>query len=164
MVGKPYTETNGLRAALFSNGTDNVLVYAGTSPSSLANWWANLKQAFGFRSGQYEAGIDLAVRLSETVGNLRYAGHSLGGGIASAAAIVTGGSARTFNAAGVHDNTLRGFDRSHGAVTSYYSTFDVLRIGNALTPASVPGDRVSLGAAGIHGIGGVIKALGGGGP
>jgi RHS repeat-associated protein len=164
MVGKPYTETNGLRAALFSNGTDNVLVYAGTSPSSLANWWANLKQAFGFRSEQYEAGIDLAVRLSETVSNLRYTGHSLGGGIASAAAIVTGGSARTFNAAGVHDNTLGGFERSHGPVTSYYSTFDVLRIGNALTPASVPGDRVSLGAAGIHGIGGVIKALGGGGP
>lgn len=162
MVGKPYTAQNGLRAAVFSNGTENVLVYAGTSPSSLANWWANLKQAFGLKSAQYEAGLDLARDLYKQYdGNLRFTGHSLGGGIASAAAIITGGSANTFNAAGVHDDTLRGFDRSHGHVTSYYSTLDVLRIGNALTPASVPGNRVSLGAAGIHGIGGVIKALGG---
>ncbi len=164
MVGKPFTAQNGLRAAVFSNGTDNVLVYAGTSPSSLANWWANLTQAFGFKSAQYEAGIKLAQEQYALYGgNLRFAGHSLGGGIASAAAIITGGSANTFNAAGVHDNTLRGFDRSNGSVTSYYSTFDVLRIGNALTPASVPGNRVSLGAAGFHGIGGVINALGGGG-
>lgn len=167
MVGSPYTATNGLRAAVFSNGTDNVLVYAGTSPSSWANWKANFLQAFGFKSAQYEAGIDLAVQLSAQYdGNLRYVGHSLGGGIASAAAIVTGGSATTFNAAGVHDNTLRGFDRSNGSVTSYYSTFDVLHVLNWITPssASVPGQRISLGAAGFHGMGSMVNALGGGGP
>lgn len=154
----------GLRTAIFSNsdGSDNVQVFAGTSPWSLANWWANLTQAFGFRSGQYELGIENArENYRQYEGNLRFAGHSLGGGIASAAAIITGGSAYTFNAAGVHDNTLRGFDRSNGSVTSYYSTFDILRIGNALTPASVPGNRVSLGVAGFHGIDGVVKALGG---
>lgn len=165
MVGKPFTAQNGLRAAVFSNGTDNVLVYAGTSPSSLANWWANLTQAFGFKSAQYEAGIKIAQeQYALYKGNLRFAGHSLGGGIASAAAIITGGSANTFNAMGVHDNTLRGVDRSNGSITYYYSTFDVARIANALAPASAAGMPVSLGAAGLHGIGGIVKALGGGGP
>ena len=165
MVGKPYTATNGLRAATFSNGTDNVVVYAGTSPSSLANWWANLTQAFGFRSAQYEGGIKYAQeQYAAYNGNVRFTGHSLGGGIASAAAIITGGSATTFNAAGVHDNTLRGIDRSNGSVTSYYSSFDVLHFINAITPtsASVPGQRISLGAAGLHGMDSMVKALGGG--
>ncbi len=57
-----------------------------------------------------------------------------------------------------------GRSRSNGSVTSYYSTLDVLRLGNALTPASVPGNQVSLGVAGFHGIGGIIKALGRGRP
>jgi len=57
-----------------------------------------------------------------------------------------------------------GRSHSNGSVTSYYSTLDVLRLGNALTPASVPGNQVSLGVAGFHGIGGIIKALGRGRP
>jgi len=81
-------------------------------------------------------------------------------GLASAAAIITGRSATTFNAAGVHTSTLRGFARSNGTVRSYYSRFDVLQIGNALTPASVPGQRIPLGNAGFHGMSGVCRVMG----
>jgi hypothetical protein len=95
-----------------------------------------------------------------TGGNIHFTGHSLGGGIASAAAIWTGGSATVFNAAGVHANTLGDFSPSRGSVTYFYSSFDVLRAGNALTPATVPGERVSLGSAGLHGMGGVCKRMG----
>lgn len=157
----------GLRTAVFSNGTNNVQVFAGTSPSSLANWWANLTQALGFKSPQYEQGMKSATANYEKYGgNLSFTGHSLGGGIASASAIVTGGSAVTFNAAGVHNNTIGDFSRSNGSVTSYYSTFDVLHVLNWITPssASVPGQRISLGAAGFHGMGSMVNALGGGGP
>lgn len=41
---------NGLNAALFANGNDRVLVFAGTDPGSWANWKANFAQAFGFKS------------------------------------------------------------------------------------------------------------------
>lgn len=160
MIGQPYTDTNGLRAILFGMGSDHILSFAGTDPSSWANWKANLRQAFGFISAQYETGIDLAVNLSTQYLGLRFTGHSLGGGIASAAAIITGGSATTFNAAGVHDNTLRGFSRSNGTIRAYHSTFDVLQIGNALTPASVAGQRINMGTAGFHTMGSFCTAIG----
>jgi hypothetical protein len=145
------------RAILYSNGTDSVLVFAGTTSGS--NWVANLKQAFGFKSAQYEWGKRLATKLSGQHSNLRFAGYSLGGGIASAAAIVTGRSANVFNAAGVHNNTLGNFARTNGTVNYYYSNFDVLRYLNYLTPARVPGNHISVGNAGFHGIGGVVDAL-----
>lgn len=157
----------GLRTAVFSNGTNNVQVFAGTSPGSLANWWANLTQAFGFTSPQYVEGMDSAIRnYAKYEGNLSFTGHSLGGGIASASAIVTGGIATTFNPAGVHNNTIGDFSRTNGTVTSYYSTFDALRVLNSITPssASVPGQGISLGAAGLHGMGDMVKKLGGGRP
>ena len=97
---------------------------------------------------------------ASTGGNIHFTGHSLGGGIASVAAIWTGGSATVFNAAGVHANTLGGYAPSRGSVTHFHSSFDVLRLGNAFTPVSVPGARVSLGAAGLHGMGGVCRAMG----
>lgn len=151
---------NGLNAALFANGNDRVLVFAGTDPGSWANWKANFAQAFGFKSAQYEMGIKLATDLQAAYGNIRFTGHSLGGGIASAAAIITGGSATTFNAAGVHDNTLRGFARSNGSIRAYYGAFDMLRFGNAFTPASVAGQQISLGVAGLHGMDGVCQVAG----
>ncbi len=46
------------------------------------------------------------------------------------------------------------------SITHFRSSFDVLRIGNALTPARVPGTTVSLGAAGFHGMAGVCRAVG----
>lgn len=150
-------DESGLKTALFTKGNSQVAVYAGTSPGSWANWKANIRQAFGFRSAQYEAGKAYARSLG---GNVHFTGHSLGGGIASAAAIVTGGSAAVFNAAGVHSNTLNRISRSNGTVTHFRSSFDVLQPVNALTLTGVPGQRISLGAAGLHGMGGVCRAMG----
>ncbi len=76
------------------------------------------------------------------------------------AAIVTGRSATVFNAAGVHSNTLNGISRSNGSVVHFRSSFDVLQPINALSPASVPGQQISLGAAGLHGMGSMCRAMG----
>ncbi len=40
-------EKTGLRTAVFGNGTNYIQAFAGTSPTSSANWSANLAQAFG---------------------------------------------------------------------------------------------------------------------
>lgn len=51
--------------------------------------------------------VELARRGVDGGATLTTTGHSLGGGLASAASVVTGRSAITFNAAGLHENTLR---------------------------------------------------------
>ena len=91
---------------------------------------------------------------------MHFTEHSLGGGIASAAAIVTSSSATVFNAAGVHINTLGGVSPTNGSVVHFHSSYDVLHLFNALTPASVPGQQVPLGRAGFHGMGGICRAMG----
>lgn len=153
----------GLQAALFVKGDSYIVAYAGTSPSSWANWSANLTQALGLESSQYTLGIDIANRLQQQYGsNLSFTGHSLGGGIAAAAAAVTGLDAVVFNAAGVNSATVGryGATLSGAPVTHYYSALDVLQAINAVTPVHVPGSSVSLGPAGLHGMSGVCRAVG----
>jgi RHS repeat-associated protein len=157
-----HSNETGMKAALFvGNDGSRVLALAGTSPTSFANWKANLLQAFGFNSAQYTEGLSIASNYHDEFGsNLHFTGHSLGGGIATAAAITTGGSATVFNAAGVHNNTIKGYSRNSASVKYYYSATDALRMGNMLTPSSVPGAGVNLGFAGAHGMGGICNAMG----
>ncbi|WP_374728977.1 Mbeg1-like protein [Natronospira bacteriovora] len=161
-LARRYENDTGLRAALFVNEEGSaVLAFRGTRFFSIRDWIANFRQAFGLASSQYESAILTARQLHRDYGgNIRFTGHSLGGGLAAAAAIHTDASARVFNAAGLHDNTLGDFSSERGSVTHYYSSTDALRAGNALTPASVPGTQRSLGPAGLHGMRGVCRAMG----
>src|SRR5690606_29634930 len=117
-------------------------------------------QAFGAETAQYTQAMSMGQDLVMTHGrgNVHFAGFSLGGGLAAAAAIRTGGSATIFNPAGVHSNTISGYDPRAATIRSYHSSFDMLRVGNALTPAQVYGQRYSLGAAGLHSSRGYCEA------
>lgn len=102
----------GFHAARFRNteSGEYVLAFAGTQPLSKADWVTNFKQGLGFKAEQYETAMQMALNLKQNLGEdasarLRFAGHSLGGGLASAAALATGIEAVTFNAAGIHKNT-----------------------------------------------------------
>jgi len=154
-----HDSDTGLQAGLFEKDGKYVLAYAGTNQWS--DLWTDLKQAFGFKSAQYSEGIRLGVRYSMAYKNLSFVGHSLGGGLAAAASAVTGRKATVFNAAGVHENTVAryGVKLSSSSVTYYYSDFDALRFLNAITPASVPGRRVSLGMAGFHQMDDIVDAM-----
>ena len=56
-----------------------------------------------------------------------FTGHSLGGGMASAAAAVTGDSATTYNAAGLHANTVGGrYPEPAPQVDAYFTPTDIL--------------------------------------
>ncbi|MEX0968257.1 MAG: hypothetical protein WD077_13535 [Bacteroidia bacterium] len=90
---------------------NNILEYAyvteGTDPLSAADWETNAKQAVGEYTKQYDISTNNARKLDEFIGTgeLSFAGHSLGGGLASANALATGRSATTFNAAGLSNGT-----------------------------------------------------------
>ena len=106
----------------------------GTEPSSLADWKASSKQAFLIKSSQYEQAVDLAKDVFEaTGGNVVFVGHSLGGGLASAAAYATGANAITFNASGLSWRYRRkgkpGSIRAHymrGEILSYMQDSSIL--------------------------------------
>jgi hypothetical protein len=157
--GLHIDQETGLQAALYVNGDGHsVLAFAGTNGGN--DWGSNIPQGLGLGGAQY----DQAIAMSQTVyantgGNVHFVGHSLGGGLAAASAIMTGGGATTFNAAGVHPNTVGGL--TGGSITQFNSSFDVMQGVNALTPgAYARGTQVSLGAAGWHPMGGVCSAMG----
>jgi uncharacterized Zn-binding protein involved in type VI secretion/pimeloyl-ACP methyl ester carboxylesterase len=72
------------------------------------DWINNAEQATGHESKQYEEAVKLAQQFAAAYGteNTSIAGHSLGGGLASAASLETGIPATTFNASGLSDHTM----------------------------------------------------------
>ncbi len=123
---------DGLGAALYldPNGI-NYFALRGTQLFSLMDWKNNILQALGFHTPQYDMAIQLAKDVyRETVGNVTFVGHSLGGGLASAAAGATGGTAITFNAAGLSST----YSGSPGNVTAYYIRGDILSTAQDFSP------------------------------
>ena len=113
---------NGFRAELYlpdravlGEGAVPVLSFKGTTPTSAEDWATNLAQGVGAETEYYNRAMIAADRLDlETDGRFEITGHSLGGGMASAAAAVTGAQATTFNAAGLHDDTAARFLEGRG--------------------------------------------------
>ncbi len=102
--------STGFRAAIYQNPQGQyVVAYAGTDPSEFPDIKADATQAFGLDTKQYNQAISLAKKAEVAFGdgNVVFTGHSLGGGLASAAALATDASAVTFNAAGLSNGTLR---------------------------------------------------------
>ena len=155
-----HSSTTGLRGAVYSNGVRDVLVFRG-SYGNWSLWKSNFLQALGFNNPLYTEAINYATSdyMRTKYPNLQFAGHSLGGGLAVAAALATGGKATVFNASGLSYNTIGSYNMANAHIVNYRSTFDLLGLGNALTPVIVPGRRVSLGMAGLHGVAGLVNAV-----
>lgn len=107
----PFVDpSTGFYSALFRSEIDGsyVLAFRGTEPSLMhpQDFVYGNVQNLGRISPQYTQAVLLSQRLHELYGdNLTFTGHSLGGGLASVAALATGRPAVTINAAGVHTNT-----------------------------------------------------------
>jgi hypothetical protein len=116
------------RAALYASGpADNpsyVAAFRGTA--SIDDWGHNMLQAFGMPSESYKKAIDLGTKLADYADNASFAGHSLGGGLASAASVVTGKPATIFNADGLNAATTGGFPSLQAPVTAYHTADDIL--------------------------------------
>jgi len=129
---------SGYFGALYRNADNGTVIYAnrGTEGLDKLDVRANILQAFGLKSGQYTNAMKTARDLRVTYGDkLSFTGHSLGGGLASAQALVTGLPATTFNAAGLNPETVRrmlgsDFDnawaRGNNLVSAYYVKGDPL--------------------------------------
>jgi hypothetical protein len=102
---------SGFRARLYvpapdseAGGMPAQLVFRGTGATSVSDWRANVKQnLLGMDTEHYARAASLGRKLqSAPEGSVELVGHSLGGGMASAAALVSGKPATTFNAAGLN--------------------------------------------------------------
>ena len=75
----------------------------------------NIPQGLGLKTDYYDRAMGAAVLLKEQPGfKFEMAGHSLAGGMASAAAAVTGVETTTFNAAGLHPRTAQRYATENG--------------------------------------------------
>jgi hypothetical protein len=100
----------------------------------MAGWKNNGQQGLGFESEQYDRAMRLAKKTKLSIGDkLELSGHSLGGGLTSAGSIVTNSPGFSFNAAGLHPNTIKPYDktRADGAqlVHAYHVKGEVLTAG-----------------------------------
>ena len=123
-----YSGKGGFAAALYgSKETGYWLAFRGTEFTSIRDWGTDVLQAFGVRTAQYSAAMDMAKSIHDQLGgNVTFVGHSLGGGLASAAAMVTGGKAITFNAAGLNPLIASGGNPS---IRAHYIKGDILSFG-----------------------------------
>ena len=99
------------RAAVFvndANPAQRIVAFKGTTPNSTADWLANGSQQIGRDSFYYKQAqvIGNNVAASPLADTTRVAGHSLGGGLAAAAARSGGLDASTFNAAALKEGTV----------------------------------------------------------
>lgn len=114
-------------------GDRTVIAFRGSQ--SKEDWKNDIQQGVGLKSEYYNRAIDIGQRVARSGVAVTFTGHSLGGGLASAAAVASGGRADTFNAAGITSGTLdaaRSADRAAGGdgkgaqVNAYYDTGDPL--------------------------------------
>lgn len=102
---------SGFKAALYKSSFEQppklVLAFAGTEDKK--DILADLRQGMGLKETQYNEAMDVAKALVKQVGRraVETTGHSLGGGLASAATVVADIKGYTFNAAGLHAATVR---------------------------------------------------------
>ncbi|WP_049623020.1 XVIPCD domain-containing protein [Frateuria defendens] len=105
-----------------------------TQEDFLAN---NFPQSIGLETDYYDRAMGLASQLKINGLDFELTGHSLAGGMASAAAAVTGNAATTWNAAGLHPETAKRFGEQNGL-----SVYDV---SHRVTAYQVQGELLSNG-------------------
>lgn len=124
------------RVYVTGQGADERYVVAFRGSQSGEDWLNNFQQAAGADSESYNKALAIGQRLSRSEAPIALTGHSLGGGLASAAAVASGYPADTFNAAGLHGDTIRDASRiaaAAGRPTAAVEAFHVR--GEALTAA-----------------------------
>jgi|GEM_PF-6835327 len=102
-----FRHDSGLFGSVFVKGKNAVIAFRG-SEIGATDWINNAFMATGVTPPQYSLVIDgisvVANRYSAYT--THFTGHSLGGGLAATAALITGHPATTFNASGINSGVL----------------------------------------------------------
>jgi pimeloyl-ACP methyl ester carboxylesterase len=132
-MGISYDSSTGLEVGLYPYGEDGQYYAAfRSSDNAWNNWRNNFGQGLGMRTAQYDQAVILGSQIwKATNGNVIFVGHSLGGGLASAAAYATGMRAITFNAAGLGSQYRIG---TPGEIRAHYIRGDILTTFQRWTP------------------------------
>ncbi|MGM3162038.1 PAAR domain-containing protein [Dickeya undicola] len=181
LAGARFTDLDsGFGAALFKsdiNG-ETMLTFRGTNNAvtGAKDWMTNLSQGMGRETTQYKQAIDLASQVKDLMPSKSsvIVGHSLGGGLASAAVSAAKLPGYTFNAAGLHTNTVaKGADMAttNSLIKTQAVDGEILTMVQTYGKAAVPGLLSGAGAlvggsvgAVIGGVAGVAALLSGGLP
>lgn len=100
---------SGFKAAIYREHVSGLYIVTFAGTDDLKDILVDVTQGLGGFSQQYQWAAELGAGLSrvdELQGSLVTTGHSLGGGLAAMASIAGNLSADTFNAAGLHRNSL----------------------------------------------------------
>ncbi|CDG20634.1 FliA regulated lipase [Xenorhabdus poinarii G6] len=97
--------STGFQAGVYQN--KGLYIVSFTGSNELKDFMVSIRQWFGYNEKQYEQAIELADKALNVFGeNIIFTGHSLGGGLATVAALTTGKPAIIYNSAGVSNSTL----------------------------------------------------------
>jgi len=135
---------------VFGPDAKPIIAFKGTDLTCLEDCKADLDQAMGKANVYYRNAINLGKALSEsTGGKFESAGHSLGGGMASAVGVVTGCQTTVFNPAGLHVNTVAGRNKNlttdASTVSAYVVDGEIVNSGQ--DAANMLGKEMMLSAA-----------------
>ncbi|MGY1408187.1 hypothetical protein ACW5EG_01190 [Luteimonas sp. A611] len=119
----------------------------------------NFPQSIGMATEYYDRGMDLAMFLKQQGLDFDITGHSLAGGTASAASAVTGMRAVTFNAAGLHRETVVRFASQNNGMLVYDTnqTVTAWQVQGDLLNDGIQGDLANLGVLERHRLAGLLS-------
>ncbi|WP_197076263.1 Mbeg1-like protein [Grimontia sp. AD028] len=108
-----HDSSTGFHAAVYTSGSNAVIAFRG-SELGTSDWVNNGIMAAGEVPPQYRLAISESARLASQYSsyNIHYTGHSLGGGLATVAAIRTGKPATVFDASGIGNAVLSEIQQS----------------------------------------------------
>ena len=140
---------------VFGNDLKPTIAFKGTQNAE--DWDNNLAQGLNRHSPYYDRAVGIGTKLKDANSNATITGHSLGGGLASAASRASGLPANTFNAAGLHPQTVARYGGTPRIPAR--ENINAHRIeGDVLTGTQEQGIGATLVAAGLFGaLGAAVK-------